>query len=126
MAIVQRRPAASAVTHMHELSLVRNLVERAIEVARAKGVNRIGRIVVGIGQMNGVEPEEISECFEFLRGEYPEIREASLETRIVDAEVLCHNCGQRFGPEHGGRCPNCSSYDIEMLSGDEMLLLDVG
>ena len=111
---------------MHELTLVRNLVAKAIGIAEKQGITDIGFIEVEVGEVSGSDIEEIYECFDFLKGEILKISHTKMSVQSKKARARCKRCGAEFGTEAGGQCPRCGSTDIELTSGEEARVVRVG
>jgi hydrogenase nickel incorporation protein HypA/HybF len=107
---------------MHELTLVRGLVDRAVAIARAEGFERIGTIEVLVGTVSASDVEEIHECFDFLKKEVREIVDARMIVSTSPARARCAVCGTEFGIESGGKCPSCGSTDVALVGGEEVIV----
>lgn len=87
---------------MHEMSLVRGIVKRVIELAETEGAVRVLRVVLKLGPLAHVEPGHLAEHFhEEARGtvvegadiiieQTDELHELSIESvdLLVDSEML--------------------------------------
>jgi len=129
---------------VHELALADAVVKRALQAASQAGIDRISRLVVGIGTLQQIERE----TFEYLLREVlPESdpRLAGTEFVVQDepAAFRCRGCGTGFEapppPEEAGeavhfvpelahaylRCPDCGSPDFEITAGRGVTLRTV-
>lgn len=113
---------------MHEVSLMKNLLETVERAACAEGGGPVKVIHLRIGEMSGVNIDALAFAFDVLKkGTVAEGGE--LEFERVPLEAKCRACGARFHPDgFVFLCGDCSSGDLEITSGREMqvdyILLD--
>lgn len=85
-------------------------------------------IRVRVGALRQVVPESLSFCWAVIR-DYEDLPDAELEMELVAAVVHCRRCGDAAAVTSRWSlvCPRCESPDIDVLSGDELLVtsLDV-
>jgi len=108
---------------MRELAVCQGLMSQVEQIAQEKGASRVEHIVLSIGPLAGVEPELLSRAFEVARAET--IAEtAELEIEIGPVIVECRLCGAK-GEAKVNRllCPACGDWKVNLVQGDEMLLL---
>ena len=105
---------------MHEVSLMKNLLDTVEETARRESGEPVKVIHLRIGELSGVNIEALTFAFEVLK-EGTLSSGASLEFERVPLEARCKRCDTDFRPEQLiFRCAKCGSGDIEILSGREM------
>lgn len=104
---------------MHELSLTQNLLELALKNAGGK---RIVAVNLLLGEFSDERPEAIQFHWQDIaKGTHAE--GAELKFRPVQAEIKCLECETVFHPEaEAVECPNCKSFRLKLLSGDEVKL----
>jgi len=113
---------------MHEVSVMRNLLEIVEATAEKEGAGRIDVVHLRIGEMAGINFESLKFAFEILsRGTRAE--GGRLEFDRVALRGRCSECSREFHPEDFVfRCPECGSARVEIISGREMevdyILLD--
>jgi len=110
---------------MHELSMIRRVLEMAFDVSEAHERRPIRGITLEIGVLQQVMPDALEFAFEAAtRGTRAE--GARLEWRIVPLEVLCQNCEMRYTPENEfWSCPACGGVRAAALRGNELNLVQV-
>lgn len=113
---------------MHEVSLMRNLLEVVEETARREGATRVDAIHLRIGELAGVSVDSLAFAFEILSKGTP-AEGGRLECETVPLSARCRSCGAGFRPEDlVFRCPSCGGAEIEVTAGREMevdyILLD--
>ena len=111
---------------MHEMSLVRNIVEVVTEEAAAANVEKITAIHLVVGEGRDIVEEMLPTLFQFLsRGTVME--NAEIVVQHVPYMVKCNQCGTEFHLEvmepEKWACPNCQTYkDYELVSGNEFYI----
>lgn len=106
---------------MHELSIMQNVVEAALEAAKQSGATRVTLVRLRIGVMSGVVQESLRFCHEvatlgtLLEGSRLEITE-------LPAIIDCPACGcPRTLPNiQSFRCPVCQTPAARLLQGREL------
>lgn len=111
---------------MHELTIVKYLVDMAEQYAKEQPEEKVSFVEVEIGEATGIIPK-------YVHMYYPEVtKDTALEgteLRITEAEYLafCRNCGRTFHPEsRDAFCPDCGIHNFETLQGDSMVLKQIG
>ena len=104
---------------MHEYSLVRAMVDRAEQEARARSATAISRLKVRIGTLSGVEPELFASAFTLCREGI--LSDAELEIQPSEASWACPACGAAIPAGEVLRCAACG-VPARMTAGDEILL----
>lgn len=110
---------------LHELSLTQNLIDIAERHARREGALSINSITVEIGALSGVIPEAVEFAFEACtNGTLAE--GAKLAIQHVSGLGRCLECDQECRLEAlTDPCPNCHSFSLEILRGQDMLLIEM-
>ena len=108
---------------MHEMSICQGLINQVERIAREKGASRVESIVLSIGPLSGVEPELLNRAFEIACAET--VAENSvLEIETGPVVVECRKCGASGAAEVNRLlCPSCGDWQVNLVQGDEMLLL---
>lgn len=106
---------------MHEVSLVRSLLERVTAQARSAGASAVHRVVVRIGPLAGVEPELFATAFAHCRVMTPLCAAAEL---VITGEAVrwrCPACDREVGPGRVLACPDCG-WPARLVEGDGLVL----
>ncbi len=107
---------------MHELSLMDNVRELALEQARLHGASRIEVITLRIGALAGVEPDALRFAFEVVMAGSIAAN-AQLHVEAVAAEAFCEPCSKAFAVRDGWcECPRCGAISRRLLRGRELEL----
>lgn len=110
---------------MHELSVCQALLEQVAQVAREQQARRIVAITVRIGPLSGVEPALLESAYPLASAGTP----AANATLIIErpgVRVRCQECGAESEAESTRLlCPRCGHWRVQVLSGEELLLVRV-
>ena len=109
---------------MHEYSIVQSLLNIIEEQAAKHGAKRVGKVVVKIGVMSGVEPHLLQVAFDTFT-EKTICEAAELEIIIQPIVAKCRECGEVSEYERNEiffECSACGGVDLEVLDGEDMIL----
>jgi len=104
---------------MHEYSLVRALVDKVEQEARAHRATAVTRLKLRIGALAGVEPELLASAFTLCRAGL--LEGAALELERSETAWACPGCGDAIPAGAPLQCPACA-LPARLVSGDELLL----
>jgi hydrogenase nickel incorporation protein HypA/HybF len=130
---------------MHELALADAVVKAAVRTANERGLSRIDRIVVGVGELQQIDPDLFRYSLTSVLGTAdPRVAGVAFDVRDVEVAFTCRACGAAFGrreleavgnetaleaihlvPELAHayvRCPSCASPDFEVTAGRGVVL----
>lgn len=107
---------------MHEIGLMQDMVETALERATTAGARHIQRMTVRVGADSGVVPDVIIFAFEVATRET--IAEgAELCIEDVPVRCFCPVCALEFTPANAlHECPRCNRLGADVRSGREFEL----
>ncbi len=110
---------------MHELSIVRNLIE-AVDRRIGEHPDRpVLRIRIRVGDLRQVIPETMVFCYE-VATKGTRLEGSRLDIEHVPIRAQCRRCGLRFEVEEMiFLCPQCGVAEVETLSGNELELLSI-
>ena len=108
---------------MHEFSLVKKEVERAIAKLNGKKVKKVRFL---LGSLAHGTPQSIREAFKIAAGGTA-LSNARLEVIAVEPRVKCSSCGKVFSvtEEINLSCPDCNSKSNELVSGEECYIENI-
>jgi hydrogenase nickel incorporation protein HypA/HybF len=108
---------------MHEYSIVCSLLDLCEENLKKENAEKITKVEVKIGRLSGVEPYLLQSAFDTFK-EKTVCDGAKFVMHIQAVMIRCCECNQEFTLEHNEfTCPNCKSFDIETLDGEDMYLM---
>lgn len=106
---------------MHELSVMRNVID--IAQSHADG-RRVQRLQLAVGRLSCVMPDALRFCFEAIRAGTV-LEQARLEIEPVDGRAECLACHREFEmPLTGARCA-CGALDFRLLAGEELKIVEL-
>lgn len=105
---------------MHELAIAQGILNIALNTAISHGACKIIGVKVLAGELTGVVPESLEFGFAAL-AEGTIAAGACLSICAVPLIGMCRDCGeQRHVEKHRFVCPECGSYAIDIISGQEL------
>ncbi len=105
---------------MHEVSLVRSLLEQVDGIVTSQGGRAAVEVRVEIGPLSGVEPLLVKAAFAQLNGD------ATLIIDEVPLTARCQSCHTEFELESFRFvCPDCDSRETSVVRGDAFRLMSV-
>ena len=105
---------------MHELGIVFHMIDTLEEVGRANELTSIAKVTLNLGEVSGVLPDYLLDCWRWAADRTELLAGAELEVVPIAAVTVCNACGRTYGTvEHGKICPHCGSPDPVLLRGNE-------
>lgn len=113
---------------MHELSIATSLVESVLEFATTPPPKRVLKVLMQIGELTCVEPEQLQFCYSAVIKDTP-LADSTLEIERVPARVVCPHCGYSGAPKYWEdalaaapvatlQCPTCGKA-VETTNGHD-------
>ena len=110
---------------MHEIGIVRSMCKTVLDYAKENKVQKISEIVCQIGELSLVIPEYVEDVYPAVVME-TELKDTKLVIEIVPGLAECNDCDEIFNVvEHKGYCPNCGSFDKDVLSGKDFNIKEI-
>jgi len=110
---------------VHEVGVMQQALDIAVENARRSGGERIHRMTLRIGDLSGVVPEALSFAFDVVTQDTP-AEGAELILERVPALCYCSTCQRTFEPAIPILdCPTCSCPSGDIRQGREIDLTSV-
>ncbi len=110
---------------MHEIGIVRSMCKTVLDYARENNVQRISEIVCEIGELSLVIPEYVEDVYPAVVMD-TELKDTKLIIEIIPGLAECNDCDEIFNVvEHKGYCPNCGSFDKDVLSGKDFNIKEI-
>lgn len=111
---------------MHELGIVFKIIEDVEEVAAENNLRRVSSVTLAVGEVSGIVPEYLSDCWRWACGKNDLMRGCGLVIEPIAAVTLCESCGMEYATmEHGRTCPACGSGSTYLLRGNETLIKEI-
>ena len=106
---------------MHELAVIQGVVD---QVTERLGQTRVTEVHLTIGKLSGVVPDALRFCFE-LAAVGTTLDGATLEIDEPAGRGRCRSCRQDFTLAQPILLCPCGSADVQVISGQEMLIRSV-
>jgi len=104
---------------MHEMALAEGVLQVVLQAAQDQKVKRVR---VEVGRLQLVVPESLEFSFQLAAADTP-AAEAVLELEETPARLRCRKCGAKSEIDLPPfNCRHCGDADIEIISGDEVLV----
>ncbi len=108
---------------MHEYSIVSSLLDLCEENVQKESAKKIIKVEVKIGVLSGVEPYLLQSAFDAFK-EKTVCDSAEFVIHMQEVVIQCNKCNKEFTlKKHEFTCPNCKSFDIVTLDGENMYLM---
>jgi hydrogenase nickel incorporation protein HypA/HybF len=107
---------------MHELPVTESILEIALRHANQANARRITNLYLVIGQLASIVDDSVQFYCDIISKDT--IADgAILHFHRLPAILLCLDCNHQFTPTGDGfSCPECSSYHVKVVSGDEFYM----
>jgi len=107
---------------MHEASIAHSIVETVLRELEGRKASRVLTVKTVVGGLTHIEPENLKFWYdEFVKDTRLAGSRLAVEKRPV--AVRCKRCGREFQVvESSFVCPDCQVADVQMTSGDELVL----
>ncbi len=110
---------------MHEIGVVRAMVQTVTNYAAANHIDEISEIVADCGELSLVIPEYVEELYPPVVKGTP-LENTKLIVNIVPGMAECEDCDEIFNViECNGHCPNCNSFNKTVLSGKDFTIREI-
>lgn len=110
---------------MHEMSIAQSLLDIIREEMRKHEATVLRSVHLQIGQLSAIVPESLKFCFEIMISG-TELEGAKLIMVQIPLKGTCRDCGKSFDiKEYVFQCPLCDSTDVEVISGEELSIVEM-
>lgn len=104
---------------MHELGILVHMAKTLKSLAEENQLTEIGGITLEVGEVSGIVPEYMTDCWAYYRKKEDIMKNSELKIEITPAVTICENCGKTYQTvKYGKQCPHCESYDTYLLEGN--------
>ena len=105
---------------MHELGIVTYVADAMEKIAEERHIPEIGAVVLEIGEVSGIVPEYLVDCWNYFRVRYKALKTAELQYEMLPAVTYCESCKEEYETvKYGKICPYCGSEYTFLLRGQE-------
>ena len=108
---------------MHEVHLVRAIVDTIEKQATAQGAKRVKEVRIRFNPLTSHSGDHVQFSFDIVKKESPLVANAALKLDEVEPLLLCNKCGNKFhGHELPEVCPKCGSLEVKAVNSTDMVL----
>ncbi len=98
---------------MHELSVVRSLIETLEKLAADQKAQSVTKILLNLHPLSGFDSDDIQFSFDLLKKEKPLFSGAELNIHVAKGIVRCQECRHEFtGKFLPDICSRCGSMNL--------------
>lgn len=111
---------------MHELGIVFHIIRSVEDVAHEHGISRVSSVTLQLGEVSGVLPDYLSDCWRWACDKNEIMRGCELVIENVPAVTRCEACGVEYETvAHGRTCPSCGSDRTYLVQGNETIIKEI-
>lgn len=110
---------------MHEMGVVLNIIRTVENIAKQNEVEKVGAIVLELGELSAVMPHFLEECYSMAV-----IDTILSDTKLVIEKVpgmgICKDCGKTYNLiENDHKCPVCDCDEWDIISGRDLFIKEL-
>ena len=111
---------------MHELGVVFYIIRDVKGVAKENNVAKVAEVTIELGEVSGVIPEYLTDCWEWACKKEPIMEGAKLNIETMTAITFCEDCRQEYPTmKYAKICPHCGSENTYLLKGRDVNIKDI-
>ena len=111
---------------MHELGTVFYVIEQVEKVCRENDLTTVGSVTLEIGEVSGIIPEFIVDCWNWARKKNEFVKDAELKIEKLEAVTYCQDCQKTYPTmQYKKICPHCGSENTYLLTGNEYNIKEI-
>ena len=111
---------------MHELGTVFYVIEQVEQVCRDNDLTVVGSVTLEIGEVSGIIPEYIVDCWEWAKKKNKFVKDAEIRIETLEAVTYCEDCQKTYPTmKYKKICPYCGSEHTYLLTGNEYNIKEI-
>lgn len=111
---------------MHELGVVFYIIRDAKNAAEENNVDKIASVTIELGEVSGVIPEQLLDCWDWAIKKEPIMNEAELVIETMEAVTFCEDCKQEYPTvKYAKICPHCGSENTYLVRGRDVMIKEI-
>ena len=108
---------------MHEVHLVRAIVEAVEKQAQAKNARCVKEVRIRFNALTSHSADHVQFSFDLVKKDSPLLQNADLKLNEVEPLLRCGKCGEEFQGQHLPEiCPRCRSVEVHSVNSTDMIL----
>lgn len=110
---------------MHEIGVVREVIKTVQHYAEENNISAVSEVVLDIGELSLIVPKYVEDLYPVC-ADGTILENAKLIINITPGQAICNECDEIFNVvENKGYCPNCHSFDKDVLSGRDFIIREI-
>lgn len=110
---------------MHEMGITDAMMRTVDRLVHKEGLTAVTRVTVEVGDLSGVVPRFLSDCWEAVVDGTP-YEHTVLDVRTLPGTARCEDCRAEFTADLNDlRCPRCRSDKLTPLTGRDLTILEI-
>ena len=110
---------------MHEIGVVKQVVRTVEDFAKENDITEVSEIVLDIGELSLIIPKYVEDIYP-IATEGSILEHAKLIMNVIPGMAECDECDEIFNViEHEGYCPNCGSFEKQILTGQDFTIKEI-
>lgn len=110
---------------MHELGITDAMLKTVDRLILSEGMNGANSVTVEVGDLSGVVPRFLSECWEAVVAG-TKYEQTGLIIQTLRGTARCEDCQAVFAIELDDlRCPNCHGSKLTPLTGRDVTITEI-
>ena len=86
----------------------------------------IKSVTCEIGEVSGVVPEYLTDCWGYARKKSGLLKDSELRTEIIPGVTVCEDCGKTYSTvQYAKICPYCGSSATYLLEGNGFSIKEI-
>ena len=111
---------------MHEIGIVRSMCKTIKDYAAENNIDKISEVVLDNGELSLVIGKYVEDLFPVVAGGDSLFDGTKLIINVIPGLAECNDCDEIFNViENEGYCPNCGSFDKQVLSGKDFNIREI-
>lgn len=111
---------------MHELGIIVHVSKTLEGIAEENKLEKIASVTLEIGEVSGVVPEYLTDCWEYYRKKSPILADSKMIIEMLPAVTFCEECKGTYPTvQFGKQCPHCKSYETYLVAGNECNIKEI-
>ena len=111
---------------MHELGTVIYVIKEVEKICKENDLHVVGSVTLEIGEVSGIIPEFIVDCWNWAREKSEIMKNAELKVENLEAVTYCEDCQKTYSTlKYKKICPYCGSEHTYLLTGNEYNIKEI-
>ncbi len=111
---------------MHELGVVFYIIRDAKNAAEVNQVDKVASVTIELGEVSGVIPEQLIDCWNWAIKKEPIMDEAELIIETMEAVTFCEDCKKEYPTvKYAKICPHCGSENTYLVRGRDVMIKEI-